>query len=113
MRLVKSSDGHYVLIKLNPSDWKFLTNLNRREGRKFIKEVDRQFKEIVSMQIQTLSVIQIGDMLRRKKVIGDANIDRLLKDLDDSMRNHHNLIQKYYEKFGNIYEKKIRLKKKK
>lgn len=112
MKLRKISDGHYVFIKLKPGDWKFLTNLSKREGPKFVKEVDRQFKELVAMQIHTLSVIQFGNTLRNKGVISIADFDKLLKDLDNSIRKHHSLIQKYYEKFGNIYDKETRGKKK-
>jgi hypothetical protein len=112
MKLEKRSNGHYINVKLSSGDWKYLTNLAKRETPKFIKEVDRQFKELVAMQIQTLSVIQFGDMLRRKKVIGDVDINRLLNDMDGSMRKHHSLIQKYYKQYGNIFKKATRGKKK-
>jgi hypothetical protein len=111
MKLSKMPNGHYILIKLKPGDWKYLTNLSKREGPKFVREVGRQFKELVAMQIETLSVIQFGNTLRNKRVIGDTDIDKLLEDLDNSMRKHHSLIQKYGDKFGNIYDKKIRQKK--
>lgn len=85
MKLRKMSDGHYLLVKLKPGDWKYLINLSKREGPKFIKHVDRQFRELVAMQIHTISVITFGGELLEKGMIKDEDVDELLEDLDDSM----------------------------
>jgi hypothetical protein len=108
MKLRKMSDGNCILVKLKPGDWKYLTNLSKREGRKFIKQVDRQFKELIAMQIHTISVIKIGEMLLEKGIIKDSDIDKLLEELDDSMIKCQKVVQKYYEKFGNIFDRKTR-----
>lgn len=112
MKLSKTSDGHYILVKLKPGDWKYLTNLSKREGKKFIKHVDRQFRELVAMQIHTISVITFGRELLEKGMIKDEDVGELLEDLDDSMIKYQKVVQKYYEKFGNILDKEKRNKRK-
>ena len=112
MKLSKTSDGHYILIKLKPGDWKYLTNLSKREGKKFIRQVDRQFRELVAMQIHTISVITFGGELLEKGMIEDEDVDGLLEDLDGSIIKYQKVVQKYYEKFGNILDKETRGKKK-
>lgn len=113
MKLTKKKNSHYLLVELKPGDWKYLTNLSKREGPKFIEQVDRQFKELVAMQIHTISVIRFGGTLLEKGFANDAEIDEFLEELDDAMIKYQKVVQKYYERFGNIYDKKIRQKKKK
>jgi hypothetical protein len=113
MKLTKRKGGHYLLVKLDARDRKYLNGFRKHESPKNVRNTDKYFRSMIAIHTKAVFVMQTAMLLEDKKMASPALINAVFNDLDKSMHNHVKLITKYYKRLCDIYDKKTRGKKKK
>jgi hypothetical protein len=109
----KIRNSHYLLVKLNARDRKYLEGFRKHESKKVVRNTDKYFSSMISIHTKAVFVMQTAMILEDKKMASPALINAVFNDLDKSMYNHVKAITKYYKKLCDIYDKKVESKKKK
>lgn len=113
MKIAKRKNDHYLLVKLNARDRKYLDGFRKHESKKVVKNTDKYFRSMIAIHTKAVFVMQTAMILEERKMASPALINAVFNDMDKSMISHVKVITKYYEKLCAIYDRKTRDKKKK
>jgi len=69
MNLTKKKNNHYLLVKLNAGDWKYLKGFRKYEPPKHVKNMEKYLSKVVSLHIKAIFVMTSALMLEADKKI--------------------------------------------
>jgi len=69
MTLTKKKNNHYLLIKLNVQDWRYLKGFRKYEPQKHVKNMEKYLSKVVSLHIKAIFVMTSPLMLEANKKI--------------------------------------------
>jgi hypothetical protein len=113
MKLTKRKNAHYLLIKLNARDRKYLQGFKKHETAKQIKDADKHFGDTFALIIKAFYVANVAMVLEANGKINKKKADQVFHELDRTMDSHARVVNKYFRKLGDILCEKPKSRKRK
>lgn len=101
MKLRKVGKGHYLMIKLNARDRKYVQGFNKYEDTRTIRNTDKFLGDMLALNLKAVYVMQSALMLESQGKIG-SKITGAFDELDKSLENYENVIDRYFKKFSRL-----------
>jgi len=102
MELTKRNNNHYLLIKIDPRDAKYLKDFIKNEHPKTVKNTDKLFSDKLALEIETLWVMIMAMELEATKELTTEQVDQIFEDINAPMNAFYHQVHKYIE-FLNRY----------
>ena len=114
MKLRKVSNGHYLMIKLNARDRKYVQGFNKYEDTRTIRNTDKFLGDMLALNLKAVYVMQSALILESQGKLGSKIINDAFDELDKSLENYEKVIDRYFRKFSrSLYGTKKSKQKKK
>ena len=113
MKLRKVSKGHYLMIKLNARDRKYVQGFNKYEDTRTIRNTDKFLGDMLALNLKAVYVMQSALILEYQGKLG-SEITDAFDELDKSLKDYEKVIDRYFKKFSRLLygNKKSKQKKK-
>lgn len=113
MKLRKVGKGHYLMIKLNTRDRKYVQGFNKYEDTRTIRNTDKFLGDMLALNLKAVYVMQSASILESQDRLG-SKITDAFDELDKSLENFEKVIDRYFKKFSRLLygNKKSKQKKK-
>lgn len=101
MRLRKIGKGHYLMIKLNARNRKYVQGFNKYEDTRSIRNTDKFLGDMLALNLKAVYVMQSALILESQGRLG-SKITDAFDELDKSLENYEKVIDRYFNKFSRL-----------
>ena len=101
MKLRKVGKGHYLMIKLNARDRKYVQGFNKYEDTRTIRNTDKFLGDMLALNLKAVYVMQSALILESQGKLG-SKITDAFDELDKSLENYEKVIDRYFKKFSRL-----------
>jgi len=102
MKIRKVGKGHYLMIKLNARDRKYVQGFNEYEDTRTIRNTDKFLGDMLALNLKAVYVMQSALILESQGKLGSKIINDAFDELDKSLENYEKVIDRYFKKFSRL-----------
>ncbi len=106
MKIIKKKDDHYLHVKINAKDRKYLEGYRKYSSAKAVKDTDKFLSDMISIHTRTVFVMETAMLLEAEKKIKSDRVDSTFNELDKSLSNYENVVNKYFVRLGTLLNQK-------
>lgn len=102
MKLRKVGKRHYLMIRLNARDRKYVQGFNKYEDTRTIRNTDKFLGDMLALNLKAVYVMQSALILESQGKLGSKVINDAFDELDKSLENYEKVIDRYFKKFSTL-----------